>query len=81
MREMRFNCANDLVVLRICAGSIGCKKCALLAAVLLTHNINQGCANVFNIRVICRKPKTPKNLKTSLWGQYKYDREWKFYIK
>jgi len=31
-----------------------------------THSINQGWANLFNGRVICRKPKTPASRKTSL---------------
>jgi len=53
-------------------GSIACKKCVLLAALLLIHScfltlsINQGWANLFNRRVICRKPKTPASRKTSL---------------
>jgi len=47
--------------LRTFRGSIGSKKCALLAAILLfhssffAHSINQGLANLFNGRVICRK--------------------------
>jgi len=58
--------------LHIFRGSIGCKKYALLAAVLLfhscffTHIINQGWANLFNRRVIYGKPKTPASRKTSL---------------
>jgi len=50
-------------------GSIGYKKCAFLAAMLLcffTHSINQGWANLFNTRVICRKPKTLESRKTTL---------------
>ena len=31
-----------------------------------THSTNQGWANLFNGRVICRKPKTPASRKTSL---------------
>jgi len=52
-------------------GSINCKNCALLAAKLLfhssffTHSINQGWENLFNGKVICRKPKTLASLKTS----------------
>jgi len=47
-------------------------KCALLAAMLLfhscffTHRINRGWANLFNRRVVSRKPKTPASRKTSL---------------
>ena len=65
VREMRFHYSNGLVVLRILRGSIGCKKCVLLAAMLLfhscffTHSINQGWANLFTRRVICKKTKTP----------------------
>ena len=86
VREKRFHCANGLVVLREhwlhC-----CRKCALLAAMLFfhscffTHSINQGWANLFNGRVICRKSKTPASRKTSLLCQYKYGKECKFYIK
>jgi len=54
--------------LRTFIGSIGCKKCVWLAAILFhscffAHSINQGWANLFNRRVICRKPKTiePQN--------------------
>jgi len=40
VRRVRFHCANGLVVLRSCAleRSINCKKCALLAAMLLFHS-------------------------------------------
>jgi len=73
-RGMRFHCANVLVVVRSCAlkRSINCKKFALLAAVLLFHScffarsINQGWANLFNVRAICRRPKTPASRKSSL---------------
>ena len=67
--------------------SIGCRKCALLAAILLfhscffTHGINQEWANLPNGRVICRKSKTPASRKTTLLCQYKYGKECKFYIK
>jgi len=82
LREMIF-CANGLVVLRMrkwsggtahartFRRSTGCKKCALLAAMLLLHpgffihSISQGWANLFNGRVICRKPKTPASRKTN----------------
>jgi len=51
--------------------SIGCKECVLLAAMLFhsrffTHSMNQVQANLFNRRVICRKPKAPASRKTSL---------------
>jgi len=52
--------------------SIFCKGCALLAAMLLfqsrffTLSINQGWTDLFNRRVICRKPKAPASCKTSL---------------
>jgi len=54
--------------LRTFRGSIGCKKCALLAAMLFhsrffTHSINQGWGNLFNRRAICRKPKKQRAAK------------------
>jgi len=57
--------------LRTFRGSICCKKCVLLAAMLrfhscfFTYRINQGWANLFNRGVICRKPN-PASRKTSL---------------
>jgi len=53
-------------------GSISCRKCTLLAAMLLshsclfTHGIYQGWSNVFNGRVICRKPKISASRQTIL---------------
>jgi len=50
-------------------GSIGCKKCVLLAAILLYHScfftqsINQGWANLLNRRAICRKPNKQRAAK------------------
>jgi len=50
-------------------GSIGCKKRVLLASMLLfhscffKHSINQGWANLFNRRVICRNPKKQRAAK------------------
>jgi len=61
--------------LRTFTGSIGCKKCTLLGAMLLfrscffTRSVNQRWANLFHRRVICRKPKTPASCKTSLQCQ------------
>jgi len=74
VRGMRFHCANGLVVLCSCAlkKSINCKKCALLAAMLLFHScffarsLNQGWANLFNVRAICRRQKTQASRKSSL---------------
>jgi len=71
VREVRFHCANGLVVLSICAPleEHSLQKCALLAAMLLfhscffTHGIDQGWANLFNGRVICRKPKKQRAAK------------------
>jgi len=86
-RGLRFHCANDLVVgysaVAHFRGSINCKKCALLAAMLLfhscffTHRINQGWANLFNARVICRKPKTPAAAKPvcTVYTLHKYGKE------
>jgi len=45
-----------------------------------THSTNRGWANLFNGRVICRKPKTPASRKTSSQFQYKYCKECKLYI-
>jgi len=59
--------------LRTFRRSIGCRKRFLLAAMLLFHScfftriINQGWANLFNRRAICRKPKTQASRKTSLY--------------
>jgi len=50
-------------------GSIGCKKCPLLAAMLLfrscffTHSINQGWANLFNGRDICKNKEHQQPVK------------------
>ena len=55
-------------------------KNVLSHMLLSTHSIHQGGANVFNRKVICRKPKTPPSRTTTLW-QYKYCKECKFYIK
>ena len=67
VREMRFYYANGLhggsKHLRTFRRSIGCKKCILLAEMLLfhscvfTHSIYQGWANLFNRRVIFRNQK------------------------
>jgi len=70
---MRFYYANGRVVLPISAlwWEHWLQKCILLAAMLLfhscffAHSINQGLPNLFNRRVICRKPKTPASCKTS----------------
>jgi len=57
------------VHLRTFTGSIGCKKCVLLAAnaffhsCFFTHSINQGRANLFNRRFICRNPKKQRAAK------------------
>jgi len=63
VRGIRFHFANDLVLLRSCAvkRSINCKKCALLAAMLLFHsccfarNINQGWKNLDNTLLLLWK--------------------------
>jgi len=80
-------CSGGIAHLRTFRGRISCKKCVLLAAMLLshscffTHSINQGWTNLFNRRAICRKPKTPASRKTSLQCQYKYGKECKFFVK
>jgi len=67
-------------------GALIAKKCALLAAMLIfhscsfAHSINQGWANLFNARVICRKSKTPASRETSLQCLHKYGKECKFYM-
>jgi len=78
VREMRFHCANVLVVLRIWA-PLGVSVALLQKMRVFGSNasfslmllytycyINQGWANLFNGRVICRKQKTPASRKTSL---------------
>jgi len=67
--EMRFHCANGLMVLRILRTleEALIQKCALLAAML--HHIwyKPGMwSNLFSGRVICRQPKAPATLKISL---------------
>ena len=90
MRETRFHCANGLVLLRICAPSEGafshcCRKCALLAAMLLfhscffAHNINQGLANLLNGSHL-QKIKNTSESQNQLLCQYKNGKECKFYI-
>jgi len=64
--------SDGTVYLRTFIGSVGCKECVLLAAMLLfysrffIHCIHQVWANLFSRRVICRKPKAPVSRKTSL---------------
>ena len=54
---------------------------ASLYSCFFTHGINQRWANLFNTRVICRKPKTLQSCNTSLQCRYKYGKECKFHIK
>jgi len=73
--------------LRSLEGALIAKKCALLAAMLLfhscffAHSINQGWANLFNVRAIGRRQKTPASRKSSLLCLHKYGKECKFYMK
>jgi len=69
VREMRLHCAIGLVVLRIRASSDGAlvaKNALCWQQCFFTHSTNQGWANLFNGRAICRKPKVPASRKTSL---------------
>jgi len=52
--------------LRTFRGRIGCKNALCGLQCFFTHSINQGWANVFIGRVICRKTKTQASRKTSL---------------
>jgi len=92
VREMRFHCSNDLVVLLIYAHFEGAlvallqKMCfvgsnASFSLMLLYRHFKPVVGNLFNRRVICRKSKTPPSRKTSLLCPYKYGKECKFYIK
>jgi len=80
--RMRFHCANSLVVLRICAPSEGAlvAKMRLSRQQCFSHSINQGWANVFTGRVICRKPKHQRAAKP-VCSVNTYVKEYKFYIK
>jgi len=66
---MKSHCANGLEALRICVhleGALVAKNALCWQQCFFTHSINQGWANMFNGRIIRRKPKTPVSRKTSL---------------
>jgi len=68
---VRFPCANIWCYCAVAhfRGSINCKNCALLAAVLLfthvsLHIVQIRSGHIRSTQVICTKPKTPASRKT-----------------
>jgi len=80
-REMRFHCANGLVVQRILRTlkEALLQKCALLAAMLLHPQHKPGVVKLVQWKSHLQKTKNTSKLpKISLQCQYEYGKDWNF---
>jgi len=92
VREMRFHCANGLVLLRICAPSEGAlvallQKMSLVGSsasfsfLLLYSQHKPGVGKLVQLKSHLQKIKNTSESQNQLLCQYKYGKECKFYIK